>query len=295
MSLSYAIFAAGCFWGVQAAFDAAPGVVETVVGYTGGSVVSPTYRQVCSDNTGHAEAVKVTFNDRIISYEQLLDIFFSSHDPTTPNRQGPDIGSQYRSAIFYLSPAQKQAALNKIQTLQKSGIYNHPVVTEVTAASEFYPAEEYHQKYLAKHGGSCSVPKPQTEAGEREWRQKLSPEQYAVLRQKQTERPFSGKLLNVKDDGTFVCAACGNRIFSSRDKFDSGSGWPSFDRAVPGSVTLSPDYSHGMIRTEVSCARCGSHLGHLFEDSPTATGSRFCINSAAMDFLPQKSTSFNEK
>lgn len=286
MSLSAAIFAAGCFWGVQAAFDAMPGIVSTTVGYTGGNLPNPDYRQVCSGDTNHAEAVKVIYDDSQISYNDLLDAFFALHNPTTLNRQGPDIGTQYRSAIFYLTEEQKQAARQKIDELSHSGKYPSPIVTEVIAAKEFYPAEEYHQKYLVKQGKtSCHTAAPNDgNLTDAEWRQKLSPEQYRVLRQKGTETPFSGKYLHTSEDGTFRCAACGNPLFDSDAKFDSGSGWPSFDQAIPGSVKLTPDHSHGMTRTEVTCARCGSHLGHVFNDGPPTTGNRFCINSVSLDF-----------
>ena len=147
-----AIFAAGCFWGVEAAFRQAPGVIDTEVGYTGGHVADATYREVCSGATGHAEAVKVTFDPAKVGYSELLDLFWEIHDPTTMNRQGPDIGSQYRSAIFYTSEEQKAAAEASKQALQESGKLPRPVVTEITAASEFWRAEEYHQRYAEKRG-----------------------------------------------------------------------------------------------------------------------------------------------
>mgnify|MGYP000785937179 FL=1 len=277
MSISQAVFAAGCFWGIQAVFDTVPGVVSTTVGYTGGQTENPDYRQVCTGGTGHAEAVKVVFDDKMVTYDQLLDIFFANHDPTTLNRQGPDVGTQYRSAVFWFTPEQKKEALAKIEELNNSGTYPAPVVTEVAPAAEFYPAEEYHQKYLAKQGkGCCGRKTPPLNLSEEEWKKRLSPEQYKILREKGTEKPFSGQYLNMKDDGTFVCGACGNPVFRSGDKFDSGSGWPSFDRAIPGSIRQNADFSHGMVRVEVTCARCGSHLGHVFEDGPTNTGMRYC-------------------
>jgi len=148
-----ATFAAGCFWGVEAAFRAVPGVVDTQVGYTGGHTKNPTYKQVCSDTTGHAEAVQVTFDPTLVTYEQLLDVFWRIHNPTTPNRQGPDVGSQYRSVIFYHSPSQEAAAKASKERLAASGKYGEaPIVTEIVPAATFWRAEEYHQRYMEKHG-----------------------------------------------------------------------------------------------------------------------------------------------
>jgi peptide methionine sulfoxide reductase msrA/msrB len=146
-----ATFAAGCFWGVEYKFGQVPGVLETKVGYTGGTTQNPTYEEVCTHGTGHAEAVELEFDPARVSYGQLLDVFFTLHDPTTPDRQGPDRGSQYRSAIFYHSPAQQKTAQEKIATLDRSGKWRDPIVTEVTAAGRFYPAEKYHQKYYKKN------------------------------------------------------------------------------------------------------------------------------------------------
>lgn len=300
MTLAHAIFAAGCFWGVQAAFDAVPGVWSTRVGYTGGSAVNPSYEQVCRGNTGHAEAVEIAYDPEQVSYDELLDVFFSIHNPTTRDRQGPDIGHQYRSAVFYLNAGQKEAAVAKILELNRSGKFPAPIVTEIVPAKTFYPAEDYHQDYLKKQGlktcGSNDMRMEEEEEeeeetdNEQEWKRKLTPLQYDVLRRKGTERPFTGRYYRFDEDGTYSCAACGNPIFMSQDKFDSGCGWPSFDKAIPGHVNFTPDFSHGMERIEVTCARCGSHLGHVFEDGPTETGDRFCINSAAMDFTPEKDT-----
>ena len=153
-----ATFGAGCFWGVEAAFRQLQGVISTSVGYTGGSLKNPTYEDVCSGNTGHAEAVEVIYDPARISYEQLLQVFWENHDPTTLNRQGPDIGAQYRSAIFYHTPEQMAAALAAKEKLQASGRYKRPIVTEITAASPYYLAENYHQQYLEKRGlASCHI------------------------------------------------------------------------------------------------------------------------------------------
>lgn len=274
------IIAAGCFWGVQSAFDEVPGVVATEVGYIGGEVENPTYETVCEGNTGHAEAVRIQYDTDKTSYDKLLDVFFKIHNPTTLNRQGPDVGKQYRSAVFYLDENQKQAVLKKIETLNHSGKFRRPIVTQIIPAGTFYPAEAYHQKYFEKQGlPSCHIHR-----SHEDWKDTLSPEAYHVLREKGTERPGSGKYLHFNEQGVYECAACGNKIFDSDAKFDSGCGWPSFDKAIPGSVKIQKDFSHFMIRDEVLCARCDSHLGHVFKDGPTETGNRFCINSVALDF-----------
>ncbi len=152
-----ATFACGCFWGVEAKFRKIHGVIDTKVGYTGGTVANPTYEQVCSHKTGHAEAIQITFDPSIVSYEQLLGFFWSMHDPTTLNRQGPDIGTQYRSAIFTHSPHQATLAHQSKVALEKSGRFSKPIATQILPAGPFYPAEEYHQRYHDKHGGSCNI------------------------------------------------------------------------------------------------------------------------------------------
>lgn len=151
-----ATFAAGCFWGPQVKFDRTPGVVETAVGFEGGAMDNPSYRDVCTDRTGHAEVIEVSFDPSKVSYRQLVDIFFSEHNPTQLNRQGPDVGTQYRSAIFYHSPEQKRAAEETIARLTAEQKFPRPIVTQVVPAATFWPAEEYHQKYLEKRGAvSC--------------------------------------------------------------------------------------------------------------------------------------------
>jgi peptide-methionine (S)-S-oxide reductase len=156
--MAKATFGAGCFWGVEAAFRKVPGVTDVACGYAGGTVPNPTYRQVCSDRTGHAEVVEVDYDPQRVTFDQLLDVFWEIHDPTTPNRQGPDVGSQYRSAVFYHTPEQRDAAVKAMERLGQSGRFRRPVVTQVEAAGPFYRAEEYHQRYFEKHGGgSCYV------------------------------------------------------------------------------------------------------------------------------------------
>jgi peptide-methionine (S)-S-oxide reductase len=153
-----ATFGAGCFWGVEAAFRQIKGVKATAVGYMGGKLKDPTYQDVCTDRTGHAEVVEVEYDPSEVSYEELLRVFWDNHDPTTLNRQGPDTGTQYRSIIFYHTPEQEAAAKASKDTLAKSGRYKRPIVTEITAAPEFWRAEDYHQQYLEKRGlASCHV------------------------------------------------------------------------------------------------------------------------------------------
>jgi peptide-methionine (S)-S-oxide reductase len=151
MTEKTATFAAGCFWGVEASLRKIEGVTDTVVGYTGGEVENPTYKLVCTNTTGHAEAVQVTYNPDQIPYEDLVRAFFDLHDPTTPNRQGPDVGSQYRSAIFYHDEEQREIAESVKEQLNDSGKYRYPIVTEIVPAGDFYKAEDYHQRYYAKH------------------------------------------------------------------------------------------------------------------------------------------------
>jgi peptide-methionine (S)-S-oxide reductase len=153
-----ATFAAGCFWGTEAFFREIPGVIGAVCGYEGGTLEHPTYKDVCTDKTGHAEAVEIVFDPVVVSYETLLDAFFQCHDPTTPNAQGPDIGTQYRSEVFFHTPEQERDIRAKIAALKAGGTFPRPIVTAVEPAAEFWPAEDYHQRYFEKNGmPSCHV------------------------------------------------------------------------------------------------------------------------------------------
>jgi peptide-methionine (S)-S-oxide reductase len=156
--MAKATFAAGCFWGVEAAFRQVPGVLSTAVGYEGGTLGNPSYRDVCTDRTGHAEVVEVEYDPAQVSYERLLEVFWENHDPTQKNRQGPDVGTQYRSAVFFHDAAQEAIARASLDSLEKSGRFSRPIVTEITPASTFWKAEEYHQQYLEKKGlSTCRI------------------------------------------------------------------------------------------------------------------------------------------
>jgi peptide-methionine (S)-S-oxide reductase len=153
-----ATFGAGCFWGVEVTFRNVPGAKDALVGYLGGTLANPSYRDVCTGRTGHAEVVQVKYDPAEVSYDKLLDVFWENHDPTTLNRQGPDVGTQYRSAIFYHTSEQKRAAEQSKARLEASGRFRRPIVTEITEASAFYPAEDYHQRYLEKRGlATCHI------------------------------------------------------------------------------------------------------------------------------------------
>lgn len=157
-NIERATFGAGCFWGVEAAFRMVKGVVGTAVGYAGGHLPDPTYKDVCTDRTGHAEVVEVSFDPAVVSYDELLNVFWDNHNPTTLNRQGPDWGTQYRSVIFFHSPEQEATARRSRERLEASGRYKSPIVTEIAPAGPFYRAEDYHQQYLEKRGlAHCSI------------------------------------------------------------------------------------------------------------------------------------------
>ena len=320
--LEVAIFALGCFWGAERLFWQLEGVHATAVGYAGGFTPNPTYEETCSGRTGHTESVLVVFDPEVISYRRLLEVFFTEHDPTTANRQGNDVGTQYRSAVYPTTTEQMADATEAFEVygaaLADAG--RGAITTELAPAGEFFYAEEYHQQYLHKvpngycglsgTGVTCQLPGPVADldptqedqmtepAGDpmlkpvadsdQEWRDRLSPEQYQVLRQAGTERAFTGAYTDVEDPGLYRCMACGNPLFGSDTKFHSGSGWPSFTEAVsPDAVEVVEDRSHGMVRTEVRCARCHSHLGHVFPDGPRdAGGLRYCMNSCALDLDP---------
>ncbi len=275
--------AGGCFWGVEAFISRLKGVNQTEVGYANGRDLAPTYEKVCSGKTGHAETVKVTYNPEIISLDKILENFYRIIDPFSKNRQGNDIGTQYRTGIYWQEEEQKEIVLSFLKAKQKET--QKRIVIEAYPISCFYPAEAYHQKYLEKNpNGYCHVDLNLINNKEFEH---LTKEEYEITQLAMTEPPFSGKYDNFFEDGVYVDVVNGEVLFSSEDKFDSKCGWPAFSKPISDDViTKNRDFSHGTTRIEVRSTKSNSHLGHLFHDGPGGSP-RYCINSAALKFIPK--------
>jgi len=300
--MSKIYLAGGCFWGLEKYLSGIRGVTSTQVGYANGNTSHPTYEDVCNKNTGHAETVKVHYNPDIMTLPFLLNLFYDAIDPTSVNRQGGDHGSQYRIGIFYTEAADAAIIELSIGNLQKK--HDKKIVIQVQTLDNFYPAEEYHQKYLDKNpNGYCHIGRDKFESASKaivnptdyalpdsqSLKKQLSETQYKVTQQGDTEQPYHNELWNHFVSGIYVDITTGEPLFSSTDKFESGCGWPSFSRPIdPNVIKEKEDTSFSRVRTEVRSRVGDAHPGHVFEDGPKdAGGQRYCINSSSLRFIPK--------
>jgi peptide methionine sulfoxide reductase msrA/msrB len=299
-----ATLAGGCFWCIEAPFEKVDGVIKVISGYAGGTTQGPTYSEVSSGNTDHRESVQVYYDPAVISYSEIISIFWKQFDPTDEGGSFYDRGFQYSSAIFYMNEEQKEIAERSKKELDMSGIFDDPIVTPVIEFTTFYPAEDYHQdfykkdpnryysyregsgrdEFINKHWDNKEYQKPSDE----EIKKMLNDLQYKVTQEDGTERAFNNEYWDNKREGIYVDIVSGEPLFSSKDKFESGTGWPSFTKPIDTKFIVKKiDKSFGMNRIEVRSKYADSHLGHVFNDGIEPTGIRYCMNSAAMRFIPK--------
>lgn len=295
--------AGGCFWGMEKYLASIHGVEATEVGYANGNTEHPSYEDVCKKNTDHAETVRVQYNPGHVTLPFLLALYFDAIDPTSVNRQGGDSGTQYRTGIYYTDPADLPVIERSLAALQAK--LSKPVAIEVLPLAQFYPAEEYHQRYLDKNpGGYCHIgadrfksaaaavvnPSDYARPDADALRQGLTPEQFEVTQHSATEAPFRNAFHAQFQPGIYVDVTTGEPLFSSTDKFESGCGWPAFSKPIdPHVVSEHMDTTLGRVRTEVRSRVGDAHLGHVFEDGPKSKGGlRYCINSASLRFVPRE-------
>ncbi len=311
-----ATFAGGCFWCMEPPFEKMDGVKEVISGYTGGHTENPTYEQVSSDITGHTEAVNVLYDPTIVTYAELLDVFWRQINPTDAGGQFVDRGSSYRTAIFYHSEQQRGLAEQSKKDLEQSGRFDKPIVTEIVPAATFYIAEDYHQDYYINHAIRYRVyrfgsgrdryldkvwgkerekkmtvikDKKYSRPSDEEIRTQLTPLQYKVTQKDGTERAFDNEYWDNKKEGIYVDIVSGEPLFSSSDKYKSGTGWPSFTKPIDKNyIVEKEDRKLFSVRTEIRSNFGDSHLGHVFDDGPEPTGLRYCMNSASLRFIPKE-------